>query len=182
MQLQDNHPASIGEAITLVNEAINLLPPLHPDLVCFLQYLGSLLFNMFDYTYDSNYLESTVDSFCKAVNLSSASALLRFAAARSWAHHADVHTHPSALEAYQHAVELLPRLATLGHTLQAQQEILASRSDGLACNVAACTIRSGEFDKAVKFLEQGWTMFWSQALWLRTPLDSLSIEALKLAE
>ena len=126
----------------MLDEALHLLPPLHPDRAKILGHLGSLLFQMYDHSSVLNCLERAVDSFREAVNLSSASALRRFIVARLWARHADVHSHSSALEAYQHAIDFLPRLATLGHTLQARQEILASQSDGLARNAAACAIRS----------------------------------------
>ena len=55
------------------------------------------------------------------------------------------------------------------------------KSDGLARIGAACAIRSGEFGKAVEFLEQGRSTFWTQGLRLRTSLDSLFVEARGLA-
>jgi hypothetical protein len=59
---------------------------------------------------------------------------------------------------------------------------LISGSDGLARNAAACAIRSGDFGKAVEFLETGRNIFWSQALQLRTPLDELRTAAPDLAK
>ena len=176
-KLQDNYPASIDEAIALVNEALGVLPPLHPQWSVTLIHRGLFFFRMYNHTHDSNCLERAVDSSREAVNISSASAFQRFTAALSWAQSADARAHSSTLEAYQLAIDLLPHLATLGHSLQARQEILAVKSDGLARNGTACAIRSGEFGKAVEFLEHGRSTFWSQALRLRTPLDSLDIEA-----
>ena len=66
--------------------------------------------------------------------------------------------------------------------LQSRQQILESGKNGLARNAAACAIRSGHFSRAVEFLEEGRTIFWSQALQLRTPLDKLPLEAPDLAQ
>jgi len=87
--------------------------------------------------------------------------------------YADEHSHKSAMDAYQAAVELLPRLAMLDSALQVRQRALTSGSDGLACDAAACTIRSCWYDKAVELLEEGRAIFWSQALELRTPMTRL---------
>ena len=88
---------------------------------------------------------------------------LRFRAAKTWSHHADSR-HKLALDAYQAAINLLPRLAMLGLNLQSCHEALTSGTDGLARNAAACAIQSGQYDKAIELLEEGRTIFWSQAL------------------
>jgi hypothetical protein len=103
---------------------------------------------------------------------SPAPASQRFHTARAWASHADS-SHESALEAYQAAIELLPRLAMLSLDLSSRQQALTSGSDGLACAAAACAIESGRFERAVELLEEGRAVFWSQALQLRTPMAEL---------
>jgi hypothetical protein len=72
------------------------------------------------------------------------------------------------LDAYQVAIELPPQLVTLGLDLQSRQQAWTSSSDGLAHNGAACAIRPGQYDKAVGLLEDGRTVFWLQAMKLRT--------------
>jgi len=57
--------------------------------------------------------------------------------------------------------------------LQARQQALASGSDGLARDAAACAIRLVQYGEAVELLEAGRGVFWSQALQLRTPMADL---------
>jgi hypothetical protein len=54
--------------------------------------------------------------------------------------------------------------------------------NGLARDAAASAIRSGEYVKAITFLEEGRSIFWSQALQLRTPLVELESKAPDLAK
>ena len=108
----------------------------------------------------------------------------RFLAAREWASLSDPlgAACGSAVEAYQAAIDMLPRLAMLGLDVQSRQRALTSNTDGLARDAAAYAIRSGKIDIAIEFLEAGRTIFWSQALGLRTPLDDLDSAAPDLAQ
>jgi hypothetical protein len=106
---------------------------------------------------------------------------VRFLTAKSWANHADSN-HESALDAYQAAIELLPRLAMLGLDLQSRRHALTSGSDGLARDAAACAVRSGQYEMSVELLEAGRGVFWSQALQLRTPMTNLRDAAPELEE
>ncbi|KAF8490598.1 CHAT domain-containing protein [Gautieria morchelliformis] len=122
-----------------------------------------------------------MDAFRKAVACETAPVSRRFRAAKAWARHADSR-HDSALDAYQAAIELLPRLAMLGLDLSSRQQALTSGTDGLACAAAACAIDSGQFERAVELLEEGRAVFWSQALQLRTPMSDLRKVAPELEE
>jgi hypothetical protein len=121
------------------------------------------------------YLEDAMTTFNVAVKCQSASP-------SDCKPDADDTKHPSALEAYQVAIELLPRLAALGLDLQSCQQILTLKADGLARDTAARAIQSGQPDKAVELLEEGRTTFWSQVLQLRSPLDKLQHLAPELAQ
>jgi hypothetical protein len=61
----------------------------------------------------------------------------------------------------------------LGLDLEARQKTLPLLKD-LASDAAACAIESNEYARAVEFLEAGRSVFWSQALQLRTPFDRLN--------
>jgi hypothetical protein len=100
--------------------------------------------------------------------------LQRFRRAKRWIRAADLSQSP--LEAYQAAIALLPRIVTLDLDLRSRQA-LTSGIDGLARDAAASAIRSGEYGKAITFLEEGRSVFWSQALQLRTPLTELESKA-----
>ncbi|KAF8514665.1 hypothetical protein JB92DRAFT_3159438 [Gautieria morchelliformis] len=131
---------------------------------------------------DSGDLQSAMDAFWKAVACETASASSRFRGAREWASHADASSHDLALDAYQAAIKLLPCLAMLSLDLSSHQQALTSRTDGLACAAAACAIKSGQFERAVKLLEEGRAVFWSQALQLRMPMTDLHKVAPRLEE
>jgi hypothetical protein len=66
--------------------------------------------------------------------------------------------------------------------LRSRQEALTSGIDGLARNAAAAAIQSGEYGKAITFLEEGRSVFWSQALKLRPPLADLESKAPSLVK
>jgi tetratricopeptide (TPR) repeat protein len=161
------------DAITAFNEAVNALPLGHP-LVCDISSnLGIMLVDAYSHTHESEYLEKAISAYRVAVMCEGAPASKRFRAAKLWARFAENSLHESALDAYQAAIEFLPRIAMLGLDLQSRQQALTSGSDGLARNAAACAIRSGQYDKAVELLEEGRAVFWSQALQLRTPMTDL---------
>ncbi|KDR78250.1 hypothetical protein GALMADRAFT_138368 [Galerina marginata CBS 339.88] len=107
----------------------------------------------------------------------------QFPIATQWAYHADLHhDDPSALEAYDAALSILPRLAALGLDIQSRHEALTARSDRLARRAAKCAIQAGRLDKAVEFLDTGRAVFGSQLLHLRSPLDQLHNHAPELTD
>jgi hypothetical protein len=67
----------------------------------------------------------------------------------------------------------------LGLDVQSRQNVMREEHGrdglGLASDAAACAIRFGKVEDAIVFLETGRSVFWSQALQLRTPLDGLRI-------
>jgi tetratricopeptide (TPR) repeat protein len=169
---QTGQLADLEEAVELLHEARALLPIENRRNFFISASLGSVLVDLHFHTKKPEYLNDAMVAFCAAVKCESAPTSQRITAARRWASHADGN-HESALEAYQCAINLLPRVATLSLDLQSRQEVLTLYSDGLARNAAACAIRCGHFEMAVEFLEEGRNTFWSQALHLRTPLNKL---------
>jgi hypothetical protein len=136
-----------------------------PSVVCF----GSGL----ALTNKTEYLEKSVTAFQAAVTCKSTPPSRRFNYAKSWVRCVSTLGHESALEAYQAVIEFLPHMAMVGLNLQARWRALTSGSDGLACDAAACAIRWGQYEKAVKLLEEGRAVFWSQALQLCSPMTTL---------
>ncbi|KIM81373.1 hypothetical protein PILCRDRAFT_821454 [Piloderma croceum F 1598] len=165
----------LDEAVSVSIKSISSLVSGHP-LVCSLSAnLGRTLMHGYSLTHESEYLDKAMNAFRVAVCCGSAPASERLHTARLWAlgaQHAQI-SHESALEAYHAAIELLPRVAMLGLDLQSRHQALMSSSNGLACDAAACAVRSGQYDKAVELLEAGRAVFWSQALQLRTPMTGL---------
>jgi tetratricopeptide (TPR) repeat protein len=175
-----NKYEDLNETINTYYESVDALVSGHPSTCRTSFNLGTTLMKAYFLTGELQYLDKSVVAFRVAVTCEAASTSDCFGAAKSWAHHADS-CHESALDAYQAAIELLPRLATFGLELESRQQALTS-SDGLARNAAACAIRSGQYDKAVELLEQGRAVFWSQALKLRTTMTDLRDTAPGLEE
>ena len=74
--------------------------------------LGSALMKWHLLYPSSNYLNEAMQAFHTAIMCTSSSILAQFAAGRTWAHHAHSTHHLSALQAYQHVIDLLPHLAS----------------------------------------------------------------------
>ncbi|KAF8522391.1 CHAT domain-containing protein [Gautieria morchelliformis] len=170
---QSGRHEDLEEAILFLQDALGLLATGHPSICEYSLNLGNTFMRAYTHFNDLGDLQRAMDVFRKAVACETAPASRRFRAAREWASHADFSTHDSALDAYQAAIELLPRLAMLSLDLSSRQQALTSFTDGLACAAATCAIQSGEFERAVELLEEGRAVFWSQALQLRTPMTDL---------
>ncbi|KDQ54120.1 hypothetical protein JAAARDRAFT_182520 [Jaapia argillacea MUCL 33604] len=167
--------AELQESIDVTRESIQISPPDDP-LVCMASLnLATFLLDLAegDPANRSQHLDSAMASFQTATSCQSASLSRRVEGARKWADRADRLRHPSALLAYETAIDLLPQLAALGVDLQSRQKMLDAGGSGLACDAAACALRDGKLDKAVELLESGRGVFWSQGLQLRSPVDKL---------
>ncbi|KAF9072229.1 CHAT domain-containing protein [Rhodocollybia butyracea] len=170
----------LHEAIGLLWEALQILPEYHPLHSLLSSQLGTALMKLYSTTSQPHHLEAAIDAFRGSVNAQFSSSLSRFQSAITWAREAHS-SHPSALEAYQCAIDLLPHLSTLGLHLQARQDALRN-ANGLACNAASCAIDAGDLEQAIKFLETARGVFWSQSLQLRTPFDHLQSKSPLLAQ
>jgi tetratricopeptide (TPR) repeat protein len=170
----------LDESITLHCEALALTPVPHPDRSQLLHNLATTLLTRFEQTSKPSDLEQSMLHFSTASQYETASVLQKFDISRQWACHAVFAHHPSALQAYQNAISLLPHLASLDLSLQKRHKAL-SRAWGLANEACGYAIRVGNPDKAVEFLSAGRAVFWAQAMQLRTPFDKLQSTAPQLA-
>ena len=167
----------LDEAITICKKSISLIEEPHPNLCIAHSYLGRLLTEKFINTKEMVNLRAATDAFRMAALNNIAPTTQRFFAAQRWAKVADEHKHETVMEAYTLAIQFLPRLAVLGLDLPARRQMLTVGSDGLAREAATCAMRSGNFERAIEFLEEGRAVFWSQALQLRTSFDELKESA-----
>ncbi|KAJ7206605.1 CHAT domain-containing protein [Mycena pura] len=165
----------INEAIQLHRESLALREAPHPNRGDSLQALALCLAMVYQKTHDGHDLDASCDLFREAVTYQSSSPLTRFKHARSWAVTTAQFGHSSCLTGYHKAIELLPQLAALHLDLHSRQDILSTASvTTLASEAAACAVRLGRYNVAVEFLEASRSIFWSQALHLRTPLVTLA--------
>ena len=177
---QKGQLADLEDSITLYREALHLRPAPHPDRSTLLQNLANRLSTRFEQEGQLADLEESMSAFRNVTTSTMGSVITRFRSSRNWASRSAAFNHSSTLEAYQHATDLLPRLASLDKSLKARYQAL-SEARGLAGDACAFAIRIGQLKKAVEFISAGRTVFWSQALHLRTPLDELEADEPELA-
>jgi hypothetical protein len=78
-----------------------------------------------------------------------------------------------ALRAYNTADSILPRLIWFGQSVASRQQLLRSKPANLTPGAAACAISLGFLERAVELLDHGRSIFWSQAMNIRTSLSDL---------
>ncbi|KAJ7930920.1 CHAT domain-containing protein, partial [Mycena leptocephala] len=172
---QQGDSRDLAEAITLHREALALHAPPHPYHGASLHALAVCLATTHSLLDDKDSLDTPYELFQQAATYLSSSPLTRFQHALSWTRAAAKYNHNSSLAAYCTAIELLPQLAALHKDLFSRQQILSTaKGSTLASEAAACAVGMGQYTIAVELLEAGRSIFWSQALHLRTPLDDLA--------
>ncbi|KAF8182738.1 CHAT domain-containing protein [Mycena galopus ATCC 62051] len=165
----------IDEAVELGSKGLSLCDPPHSGRDSLLENLGTSLLVLYTITDDIDHLDNACSIFREAATYSSASPLGRFRHAHYWAKNAAGFAHISALDAYQTAIELLPQLAAFHLDLPSRQHILSITSGStFASDAASYAVGKGLHNTAVEWLEASRSVFWSQALSLRTPLDHLA--------
>ncbi|KAI0083203.1 CHAT domain-containing protein [Irpex rosettiformis] len=89
----------------------------------------------------------------------------------------------SLLEAWKHAISLVPQCIWLGNNVRGRYTSKELSIVHTAVNEAAtAAISAGEYGLALEWLETGRAVVWSQVLQLRTPLDDLQRVHPQLAE
>ncbi|KAJ7758832.1 CHAT domain-containing protein [Mycena maculata] len=174
----------IEEAISLHREALELHPAPYADRSRWLNSLAQCLESAYIHQKDERYLQQSMATFKEAATYSSALPIVRFGYATSWANIATRHpqTQTSALEAYRIAIDILPQLAALSLDVRSRHQILTTTaSSAIGAGAANCAISLENPGLAVEFLEASRSVFWTQALRLRTPLDHLRAINPKLA-
>lgn len=114
----------LKEAISLCRKALVCLPPLHPHECRYTERLASSLCDMSGLR-DMSLLKTPMDMFRNAANCTTGSILDRLMAAQTWARYADDARHPSALEAYQSAIQLLHHVVMLASDVNSRHRLLA---------------------------------------------------------
>ncbi|KAG8767551.1 hypothetical protein FRC12_006180 [Ceratobasidium sp. 428] len=127
-------------------------------------------------------LIESLECFRRVVTLRSGPHTTKFAAAIFWARLSYQYgLHESSIEAYGHAVELLPRIPWLGSTVNSRYKDMAILAL-LPMEAAAMAINLSKHNLALAWLESVRSVVWNQTLQLRTPLDDLRSEHAKLAD
>ncbi|KAH9485774.1 hypothetical protein JR316_0002689 [Psilocybe cubensis] len=165
------------ESIHLHREALGLRPSPHPDRSASLHNLAYELSIRYQNRGQGKDLEEAMSLFLDATQYLYQSSSYRLRVAKRWIAEAKRNQHGSAITAYQAALRALPQVAALSLSVESRHKALAAGSDGLARDASSCAIDAGNFELAIELLEGGRSVFWSQVLSLRSPVDRLlSIE------
>ncbi|KAJ7478768.1 tetratricopeptide repeat-containing protein [Mycena galericulata] len=167
-------PKDIDEAITLHREALDIHAAPHPRRGGSLNNLALAFRTRFEKQGDPKDIDEAITLYRKASMYMYSSPLTRFSASLNWIKCATKHSHPSLVDAYHTAINLLPQLAAFSLDLKSRQQMLA-RKDIVSLASASATYAIGlsQNNVAVEFLEASRSIFWAQALQLRIPFDKL---------
>ncbi|MFD9516169.1 CHAT domain-containing protein [Streptomyces sp. NPDC059979] len=164
----------LREAIALYEKARRVIGPDHPAKAAILVNLGSALAR-------SGALEAAA-VFREAADSVHASTSIRLTAAREWGLSVvERKEWPEALEAFDTAIGLLPRLAGIALSRTDQEAQLAAQS-GLAATAAAVAVQAGQADRAVVLLEQGRGVLLSRIMDARSDVTELRERDATLAD
>jgi hypothetical protein len=162
----------LNKSVLIREDVVNLTPPGHPKMPSRWNNLGNSLITRFRCLGDYSAWEKGISCYTSAAHSVSGPAHIRFHAASVWATLAKTGAHPSLLDAYQVALELLPELAWLGLSIIDRQYHLL-KAGKIVRDAAAAAITACQPEKAVEWLEQGRSVIWGQLLNLRSPVDVL---------
>ncbi|KAJ7458209.1 TPR-like protein [Mycena latifolia] len=171
----------LEKSISIIREAIKLAPeghPLKPMMFC---NLANSLRLRFGRVKDSNDLDELISQFTAAACSTTGPATVRFQACSMWAKYAQTSQHPSLLNAYSAALDLLPEMAWLGLSIGDRHHRILEAGE-MVRDAAAAAISASRNGQAVEWLEQGRSIIWGQLLNLRTPVDALRESHPGLAE
>ncbi|THH01198.1 hypothetical protein EW026_g1436 [Hermanssonia centrifuga] len=163
------------EILTLRHQAVTARRPSHPQLSLSLMALAA--------SYDDvGRCEEAFELFREAVYQYTSNPRHRLHSAKEWARRARTVGHPSALEAYSKALELLDRCLVTTPTMELQHQFLAEDIADLASDAASSAVEMGKLETAVEMLEQGRALLWSRIRGYRHPLEKLREENVGLAD
>ncbi|TFK19265.1 mucin-like protein 1 [Coprinopsis marcescibilis] len=178
---QRGHPIDLAECIAHCTEALELEPSPQPTRSTTLFNLAQAKYLTYLLSHDGKDLDEALDLFKAAAEYATASLLTRLDSAKRWAVLCRENHRESALDAYSYTITLLPLLSSLDLTLPQRQGALVHTKD-ISSTAAQWAISVDALQTAVIFLYTSRSVFWSQALQLRSPLDRLDSVNKSLAQ
>ncbi|KAJ7912633.1 CHAT domain-containing protein [Mycena leptocephala] len=171
---QKRDPKDIDEAIEKYRKVLELRPSPHSGRDMYLINLAETLQMRLTSQADPHDLEEAITLCREAAVYPTSTPLSRFSASKQWAEIAFKNGHSSQLDAYRASINLLPELAAFDLDIKSRQDMLTrAEITSLASSAAACAVDLGHNNLAVEFLEASRSIFWAQALQLRTPVGHL---------
>jgi tetratricopeptide (TPR) repeat protein len=173
----------LDQAIANYRQAIELTPVGHSDLPSRLNNLANSLNSRFARYGEDADLNAAISEYARGSEITSGVTYWRFQCATRGAALAHSSGHlAEALKAYSIAASILPQLVWFGQSVTSRQRRLRSKPTNLASDAAACAISLGDLERAVELLDHGRSIFWSQAMDVRTDLNELKKLSANLAD
>ena len=181
--------ADLEEAIRLQRRAVELTGEGHPDKPMYLNNLGNSYESRFARLCELEDYDFALSAYQQAAESRVAFPSIALSAARGWSKIAQEQADlASALQGFERALDLLPRVAWTGLGPQSRQDwLLKEQPEKLGCAAAACAIQLGKLEKSIELLDMGKispstgrkpfnrllgrSVFWTQATSLRRPLE-----------
>jgi tetratricopeptide (TPR) repeat protein len=167
--LEDLH-----RAISLRQDAVSLAPDGHPDKVSWVHNLCLNLRRRHSVTGNTADLQTAMLLLRDSATSHSGLPCTRFNTAHHWASiAAGEGDSSSAMEAFKVLLGLLPQIVWLGGTVSQRYKGM----DGVGAAISQgieLSVRVGQFELALEWLEAGRSIVWGQTLQLRTPMDDLA--------
>ena len=120
--------------------------------------------------------EEMMSLFSAQVNSGSEVAFRRFRISSWWASEARAYAHPCTSDAYENAMSLMQETLVFSPTLQSQHELLVEAFagfEGIPLDYVSYQIETSQPTEAVRTLERGRTLLWSEMRGFRTSTDQL---------
>ncbi|KAI0083490.1 CHAT domain-containing protein [Irpex rosettiformis] len=181
----------LEEAIKCSTRSVELTPENHAKRAKNLRCLGILFFTRLRSPHaHADDATRAMEALLEAMQHLTSHPLERLLASSLYAHllteFSHLFTTPprlSLLEAWKHAISLIPQCIWLGNNVRGRytsEELSAVRV--VTNDAATAAITAGEYGLALEWLETGRAVVWSQVLQLHTPLDDLQRLHPQLAE
>ena len=160
----------LDEAIVLDREALGLLPKGHADRSLSLDTLALHLHTRFRQSRNLKDKEELFNLYAQLALVPQLVFSSDIPVARTWIGVAEQFQHPTLLLAYETALRfLIQHLATLP-SLPQHHVVLKKLTSSLAVDAFSACLRDHAPARAVEFLEQGRSLFWTQLTRLHSPL------------
>lgn len=173
---------ALENAITWFRKAVDAAPADHPRRAEALASLGAALLRHADLAHNEADAHEAVAACKSAAGISTASALTRALAARTWGEAAaTIGAAHEAADGFAAAVNLLDGVAWR-RLRRGDQERRLGQFVALACDAAAWAITAGQPERAVELLEQGRGVLLAQSLDERARYHDLAQADERLAE
>ncbi|KAI0083496.1 CHAT domain-containing protein [Irpex rosettiformis] len=172
----------LEEAIKCSTRSVELTPENHAERAQRLRSLGGRFFTRLCSPHaHADDAPRAMEAFLEAMQHPTSHPLEQLRASALYAGILTEFSHPlttppqlSLLEAWKHAISLVPQCIWLGNDMRGRytsKELSLVRI--VVSNAATAAITTGEYGLALEWLETGRAVVWSQVLQLRTPLDDL---------